>query len=150
MIEKKYQDHVSMLEGIIKIVDTMGIRIVEMWDRHVKILLPLEPNINHIGTMYAGSLFTAGEFIGGPLFIACFDYTRFFPIVKAMNIQFRRPAATDVTVEANLSTEEVDAIQREADAQGKADWKMDLEIKDQAGVVCCLLQGVWQMRKGAI
>ena len=150
MIEKKYQDHVSMLEGIIKIVDTMGIRIVEMWDRHVKILLPLEPNINHIGTMYAGSLFTAGEFIGGPLFIASFDYTRFYPIVKAINIQFRRPAATDVTVEATLSAEEVDAIQCEADAQGKADWKMGLEIKDQAGDVCCLLQGVWQMRKGAI
>ena len=150
MIEKKYQDHVSMLEGIIKIVDTMGIRIVEMWDRHVKILLPLEPNINHIGTMYAGSLFTAGEFIGGPLFIASFDYTRFYPIVKTINIQFRRPAATDVTVEATLSAEEVDAIQREADAQGKADWKMGLEIKDQAGEVCCLLQGVWQMRKGTI
>ena len=150
MIEKKYQDHVSMLEGIIKIVDTMGIHIVEMWDRHVKILLPLEPNINHIGTMYAGSLFTAGEFIGGPLFIASFDYTRFYPIVKTINIQFRRPAATDVTVEATLSAEEIDAIQREADAQGKADWKMGLEIKDQAGEVCCLLQGVWQMRKGTI
>jgi thioesterase domain-containing protein len=149
MIEKKYQDHVSMLEGIIKIVDTMGIRIVEMWDRHVKVLLPLEPNLNHIGTMYAGSLFTAGEFIGGPLFIASFDYTRFYPIVKAMNIQFRRPAATDVTVEANLNEEEVDAIQQEADSKGKADWKMDLEIKDKAGEVCCLLQGVWQMRKGA-
>ena len=150
MIEKKYQDHVSMLESIIKIVDTMGIRIVEMWDRHAKVLLPLEPNINHIGTMYAGSLFTVGEFIGGALFIASFDYTRFYPIVKAINIQFRRPATTYVTVEATLSVEEIDAIQREADAKGKADWKMDLEIKDQAGVVCCLLQGVWQMRKGAI
>ena len=150
MIEKKYQDHVSILESIIKIVDTMGIRIVEMWDRHAKVLLPLEPNINHIGTMYAGSLFTVGEFIGGALFIASFDYTRFYPIVKAINIQFRRPATTYVTVEATLSVEEIDAIQREADAKGKADWKMDLEIKDQAGVVCCLLQGVWQMRKGAI
>ena len=149
-MEKKYQDHVSMLESIIKIVDTMGIRIVEMWDRHAKVLLPLEPNINHIGTMYAGSLFTVGEFIGGALFIASFDYTRFYPIVKAINIQFRRPATTYVTVEATLSVEEIDAIQREADAKGKADWKMDLEIKDQAGVVCCLLQGVWQMRKGAI
>ena len=150
MIEKKYQDHVSMLESIIKIVDTMGIRIVEMWDRHAKVLLPLEPNINHIGTMYAGSLFTVGEFIGRALFIASFNYSRFYPIVKAINIQFRRPATTYVTVEATLSVEEIDAIQREADAKGKADWKMDLEIKDQAGVVCCLLQGVWQMRKGAI
>jgi hypothetical protein len=57
-----------MLEGIIKIVAAMGLRIVEMRDRHVKILLPIEPNIDHIGTIYAGSLFTIGKFICGSLF----------------------------------------------------------------------------------
>ena len=148
MIEKKYEEHVGLLESIVKIIAAMGIRIVEMRDRHVKVLLPLEPNINHIGTMYAGSLFTVGEFIGGAIFIASFDSTRFYPIVKAINIQYRRPATTSVTVEATLSTEEINAIQQEADAKGKADWKMDLELKDEAGEVCCLVQGVWQMRKG--
>ena len=148
MIEKKYEEHVGLLESIVKIIAAMGIRIVEMGDRHVKVLLPLEPNINHIGTMYAGSLFTVGEFIGGAIFIASFDYTRFYPIVKAINIQYRRPATTSVTVETTLSTEEINAIQQEADTKGKADWKMNLELKDQAGEVCCLVQGVWQMRKG--
>jgi thioesterase domain-containing protein len=147
VIEKKYQEHAKMLETIIKIIDAMGIRIVEMRDRHVKVLLPIEPNVNHIGTMYAGSLFTAGEFMGGAMYMASFDYDRFYPIVKAINIQFRRPAITNVTVEANLSPEEIGAIHREADAKGKADWKMDLEIKDEAGEVCCLLQGTWQLRK---
>ncbi|MCX5849406.1 MAG: YiiD C-terminal domain-containing protein [Deltaproteobacteria bacterium] len=147
MIEKKYEEYVKILESIVKIIAAMGIRIIEMWDRHVKVLLPLEPNINHIGTMYAGSLFTVGEFIGGAIFIASFDYTRFYPIVKAINIQFRRPATTLVTVETTLSTEEINAIQQEADAKGKADWEMNLELKDQAGEVCCLVQGVWQMRK---
>lgn len=147
MIEKKYQEHVEMLENAVPITKKMGIRIVEMRDRHVKVLLPFEPNINHIGTIYAGSLFTAGEYIGGPIYMTSFDYTRFYPIVKAINIQFRRPATTDVTVEATLSEAEVNAIQDEAEAKGKADWKMDLEIKDQAGEVCCLLQGVWQLRK---
>ena len=147
MIDEKYQAHVGMLESTIKIIEKMGIRIVEMRDRHVKVLLPLEPNTNHIGTIYAGSLFTAGEFVGGPIFVASFDYTKFYPIVKSLNIQFRRPATTDVTVEATLSEEDVNAIQREAEEKGKADWKMDLEIKDQAGEVCCLLQGVWQLRK---
>ncbi len=148
MIDKKYQETAGMLESIVRIVSAMEIRIVEMWDRHAKVLLPLKPNVNHIGTIYAGSLFTAGEFIGGPIFIASFDYNRFYPIVKAIDIQFKRPAITDVTVEANLSPDEVNAIQKEADEKGKADWKMNLEIKDQAGVVCCLVQGTWQMRKG--
>jgi len=147
VIEKKYQEHAKMLETIIKIIDAMGIRIIEMRDRHVKVLLPLEPNVNHIGTMYGGSLFTAGEFMGGAMYMASFDYDRFYPIVKAINIQFRRPALTNVTVEANLSLEEIDAIHREADAKGKADWKMDLEIKDEAGEVCCPRQGTWQLLK---
>ncbi len=118
MIEEKYQDQVKMLESIIKIIDKIGIRVVEMWDRHVKLLLPLEPNINHIGTIYAGSLFAIGEFIGEGLFLASFDHTRFYPIVKAINIQFRRPATTNVTVESTLSE-----VKREADAKGKADWR---------------------------
>jgi len=148
VIDQKYKDAAGMLESIVKIVSAMEIRIVEMWDRHAKVMLPLKPNVNHIGTIYAGSLFTAGEFIGGPIFIASFDYTRFYPIVKAIDIQFKRPAITDVTVEANLNPDEVNAIQKEADEKGKADWKMNLEIKDQAGTVCCLVQGTWQMRKG--
>ena len=146
MIDPKYQTHIEMLESAVPITKKMGIRIVEMRDRHVKVLLPFEPNINHIGTIYAGSLFTAGEYIGGPIYVASFDYTRFYPIVKAINIQFRRPATTDVTVEATLSEAEVNAIQAEAEAKGKADWKMDLEIKDQAETVCSLIQGVWQLR----
>lgn len=147
MIDAKFQDQVKMLEEIVKIVGKMGIRIVEMQDRHVKVILPLEPNINHIGTMYAGSLFTLGEYLGGPIFFASFDFTKYYPIVKALAIQYKRPATTDVTVEMTLSEEQVAAVQQEADEKGKADWKMDLELKDQAGTVCCLMQGVWQMRK---
>jgi len=147
MIEKKYQEHVEMLSTIVKIIEKMGIRIVEMRDRYVKVLLPLEPNVNHIGTIYAGSLFSAGEYIAGPIFVASFDYTKFYPIVKAINIQFCRPATTDVTVEVTLSEAEAEAIQREVEAKGKADWKMDLEVKNQTGEICCLLQGVWQLRK---
>ena len=146
MIDEKYQAHISMLESTVKIIEKMGIRIVEMQDRHVKVMLPYEPNINHIGSIYAGSLFSVGEYIGGPMYFASFDTTRFYPIVKAVNIQFKRMAVTDMTVEATLSKADVDAIQAEAEAKGKADWKMDLEIKDQAGTVCCLLQGVWQLR----
>ncbi len=147
MIDEKFREHIPMLEESIKIIKAMGIRIVEMQDRHVKVMLPLAPNINHIGTMYAGSLFTVGEYLGGPIYVASFDHTKYYPIVKSMSIQYRRPATTDVTVEATLSAEDVDAVQREADEKGKADWKMDLEVKDESGQVCCLIQGVWQIRK---
>lgn len=147
MIDEKYREQVQVLQSIVKIIEKMGIRIVEMRDRHAKVLLPIEPNVNHIGMIYAGSLFSVGEYIAGPIFVASFDYIRFYPVVKAINIQYRRPATTDVTVEVTLGQAEVDAIQCEAEANGKADWKMDLEVKNEAGETCCLLQGVWQLRK---
>jgi hypothetical protein len=34
---------------------------VEMRDSYVKVLLPFEPNVNHIGTIYADFLFSVGE-----------------------------------------------------------------------------------------
>jgi len=58
-------------------------------------------------------------------------------IILVTNIQKSETFAFDTRGLSNLK----------ADTKGKADWKMDLEIKDQAGEVCCLLQGVWQMRK---
>ena len=146
IIDEKFKEYIPLLEGTIQIIKEMGIHIEEMRDRYVKVVLPLAPNLNHIGTMYAGSLFTVGEYLGGPMFVASFDHTKYYPIVKALSIQYRRPATTDVTVEASLSKEEVAAVQKEADANGKADWKMDLELKDKSGQVCCLMQGVWQMR----
>ena len=147
IIDEKFKEYIPLLEGTIKIIKEMGIHIEEMRDRYVKVVLPLVPNINHIGTMYAGSLFTVGEYLGGPMFFASFDHTKYYPIVKALSIQYRRPATTDVTVEASLSKEEVEAVQKEADAKGKADWTMNLELKDKSGQVCCLMQGVWQMRR---
>ncbi len=147
IIDEKFKQYIPLLEGTIQIIKEMGIHIEEMRDRYVKVVLPLAPNINHIGTMYAGSLFTVGEYVGGPIFVASFDPTKYYPIVKSLSIQYRRPVTTDVTVEASLSAEEVEVIQREADAKGKADWKMDLELKDGSGQICCLMQGVWQMRR---
>ena len=147
IIDEKFKEYIPLLEGTIQIIKEMDIHIEEMRDRYVKVVLPLAPNINHIGTMYAGSLFTVGEYLGGPMFFASFDHTKYYPIVKALSIQYRRPATTDVTAEASLSKEEVEAVQKEADANGKADWKMDLELKDKSGQVCCFMQGVWQMRR---
>jgi hypothetical protein len=48
MIDEKFKEHIPLLEGTIQIIKEMGIRIAEMHDRHVKVVLPLAPNINHI------------------------------------------------------------------------------------------------------
>jgi acyl-coenzyme A thioesterase PaaI-like protein len=53
-------------------------------------------NENHVGSMYAGALFTLAELPGGVLALTSFDSQRFYPIVKEASLRFLRPAGSDV------------------------------------------------------
>ena len=147
MIEDRDKNMVGYLEKAIGIIGKMGIRIVDFRTRYVKVLLPIKPNVNHIGTMYAGSLFSLADFAGGVIFFASFDHAQYFPILKEVTIRYRRPATSSVTVELELTPEQVGGILKAAQEQGKAEWIMDMELKDEAGEICCLVQGIFQMRK---
>jgi acyl-coenzyme A thioesterase PaaI-like protein len=116
-------------------------------DRYAKMLMPLEGNLNHVGVMYAGSLFTLGEIAGGAIHLTSFDGSRLYPIVKEIHIRFRRPAATDVTMEVELGAEQAARIQAEALEKGKADYVLNLELKDAEGEVVSIVAGTWQVRR---
>ena len=73
----------------------------------VRLRMPLEPNRNHIGTMYAGALFAIAELPGGILPLSVLQGT-VMPIVTNVDITFRRAARSDVTLEARLEPAEPD------------------------------------------
>jgi len=43
----------------------------------------------------------------------------------------------------------VDQIVVALEEAGKADFVLDLELKDEQGVICALVHGTWQLRKMA-
>ncbi len=136
---------VTGIEGIKR----TGIRVLEARERYAKMLMPLKGNINHVGMMYAGSMFTIGEIPGGILYITSFDYKKYYPIVKEVTIRFIRPALTDVTLEVEISGDRVDRIQSDAEENGKADFALEMEIKDAREEVVAIVNGIWQIRKMA-
>ena len=147
MIEEKFQEAATFLEKAVRVIHETGVKITELQDRYAKIVMPFEHNINHVGIMYGGSLFILAEFSGGVIYYVSFDLEKFYPIVKEVSIKYKRPATSDVTLEVQLSEEEVREIQEAAEIQGKKDWIMDLELKDAQGQVCCIVHGTWQLRK---
>ena len=70
-----------------------------------------------------------------------------YPLVKEVQIRFRRPALTDITLETELSEERVTQIREDLEEKGKADFTLDLELIDTQGEAVSLVQGVWQGRK---
>ncbi len=127
-------------------IERMGLEMIESRKGYVKLKAPLSGNENHVGIMYAGALFTLAEVPGGSLFYTSFDPAKYYPIVKDMYIRFRRPAATDVTIEVRMSEAEVDRTQAEADKNGKADFILEGEIKDDTGEIVALSKGTYQIR----
>ena len=134
------------LETGITFVANCGLRVVELRRGYVKCLVPFAGNGNHVGTMYAGALFTVAEIPGGALFLSSFDTRRYFPIVTALDMRFLKPAKSDVTIEMTLADERIAAISAEADANGKATFTLDGEIKDAGGTVVATSHGVYQLR----
>ena len=146
MSDDKYRDAEELIVGAVEAIKRTGLRVVCLRDRYAKMLMPLEGNVNHVGMMYAGSLFTLGEIAGGAIYVVSFDMTRLFPIVKEVKIRFRRPATTDVIMEVELSAEEASRIQAEALEKGKADYVLNLELEDAEGEVVSIVEGTWQVR----
>ena len=112
----------QLTEEQIAFVKRSGLKAELLEPGHVRLCMPLAGNQNHIGSMYAGALFTLAEIPGGALFLTSFDAQRFYPIVKEMNLRFRRPATGDIRVEARLNVAEVMRLQKQVTEQGKAEY----------------------------
>ncbi|MDP3857866.1 MAG: YiiD C-terminal domain-containing protein [Stagnimonas sp.] len=137
----------KLLEQGIAFVQRSGLTVDRLERGRVVCRMPFAGNGNHIGTMYAGALFTLAEIPGGALFLTSFDSSRFYPVVKALNLKFLRPVKGDVTVEAVLDEARISAIEAEAAAQGKAEFTLNLDLRDGSGTVVASSEGIYQIRK---
>ena len=137
----------QLLEEKIDFVKRMGLKAEVLERGHVELLAPAAGNQNHIGSMYAGALFTLAEIPGGALFLTSFNTQRFYPVLKGMNVDFKRPALGDIRVTASLSDAEIQRIEQQAATDGKAPYTLILELKDAQGAVVAISQGQYQLRQ---
>lgn len=136
-----------LTEEQIAFVKRTGLKAEVLEPGHVRLRMPLAGNENHIGSMYAGALFTLAEIPGGALFLTSFDVERFYPIVKSLNLRFLRPATGDIRVEARLQTDDIERLQAEADRHGKADYSLHLQLMADDGSVVAESEATYQLRR---
>jgi thioesterase domain-containing protein len=147
MITHEEMQHI--IDSKISLARHLGVKIAALNPRHCKLQMPLKGNENHIGTVYAGAIFTLAEIPGGVLCWVSFDMSKFFPVIKEMNLKFIKPAQTDITIELSLSQEEAEVIETQALEQGKSEFVLEGEIRDENGQVVALSKGVYQLRAQA-
>jgi thioesterase domain-containing protein len=139
--------------GSVPILEAMGIRVVDVRPGFAAAELPPEPNVNHFGVTYAGSLYSVAEMLGGILSLATFDLepdgelAGFVPLVKESTIRFRRPALGVVRASASLAEDEVARVRADALATGRGEFVLEATLTDAAGEVVATTVGTYQLRR---
>lgn len=133
----------------ISFTEKIGLRAIKLDDEKVVLEMPMEENVNHIGTMYAGALFTLAEVTGGAVAAVYLMKGDTFPIVKGLNIKFVRPAVTNIRCEYKMDPDEVKNIIDTCAKNKKADYSIIMELKDLEGNVVATAEGFYQLRKSA-
>lgn len=144
-------DRFAQAVASVPILEAMGIHLVEVRAGFVAAELPPEPNVNHFGVTYAGSLFSVAEMLGGVLSLATFDLegelAGFVPIVKESTIRFRRPALGVVRAAASLADDEVARVVHDALENGKGEFVLEATLTDAQGEVVASTVGTYQLRR---
>lgn len=115
-------------------VERTGMRPLEKRAGYVNMLMPLAGNENHVGVMYMGAFTVLAEAAAATPAIDFLDKKRFFPIIKDMFVDFRKPTVSDVTAEYSLSEDDIVALKADLERKGSAGYLAEMAIKDADGV----------------
>jgi thioesterase domain-containing protein len=146
MVESQFIDFSAYLEKGIDAIRRTGIKVIECRERHVRISMPLAGNTNHIGMMYGGSLCVLGEVSGGAISGVSFGITDYVPIVKELKVRFKKPALSDVYLVVDMREDAVRDALDTVRTKGKADFTLDLKIRDSSDEVVAEVNGIYQIR----
>lgn len=135
------------VEEKISFVKRCGLKLLSADNGSVTCVMPAKGNENHLGAMYAGALFTLAEIPGGALWLANFDIAKCYPILKSFHIDYLKPALGDISFTVSLSPEQISEFQETCAAQGKVEFQLQGELKDQNGQTVAISTGTYQLRK---
>lgn len=108
----------ALVDERVPLIKHMGIKITDFNEEGVTSFMPFMPsNLNHVGTIYAGALFSHAEVTAGVTLLFRFQIGEYFLVIRHMEIDYTAPATADVTGKAKL--DEALLAQVEADLQEK-------------------------------
>lgn len=133
------QNHIDQLVAMmknspIKWMRDANITPIIVEQGHIKMLLPVKGlHLNHVGTVYAGSMFAFAEMCGGSIFQATYGFDKWVPIVKKAGIRYVKPAMDDLTCEMRITDKEAKERIAPIEERGKGDFILTIPLVDKDG-----------------
>ncbi len=123
-----------LIEEKIPFLMGFGLNLENLEKNRAKLSLKYnEKNLNHIGTLHAGALFTFGETCGGVVVGSSVDLSRYVLVTKDATIKYIKPAITNISCEVIIPQEESERAIKEIEEKGRTDFSVSLRIVNDTG-----------------
>ena len=129
-------------------VKTIGLEYVDLGPGTATVRLPDRPEqANHVGSQHAGTLFTVAETASGGAFISAFveRLGEVTPLAKSARIDYEKLAKGPIDATATLG--DSDALLDALDRDGKVEFPIEVELRDQDGTRVATATVDWHVRK---
>lgn len=136
----------STMGSTIPTAHNMGVRVVQARRGFAAATVPVEGNGNHFGVIYAGVQFTVAEILGGIIALSTFDSSKYFPLVKNVDISFIGMARSELTAQTSLDDETIARVEAEVAERGKSDFTLEAVVTDADGQTVATTRGLYQLR----
>jgi len=145
--EAEYETQ-SFLRKLIPFYDHIDLTIESAADGVYRCSLPLNDRTkNHLDTVHAAIQFASAEVLGGLVIAFNFQGSRLFVAVRSVNIEFLRPARSEIVAEVLFPNERVEEVRRQLAAAGEADFEVRAIVRDSSGCDVAVTTGQYVARK---
>lgn len=141
----------DVYRDVVPIIGKMGVECLDAGPGRVTLRLPWnDSNRNHIGTVYAGVLYSFLEVAGGAIIATSIDMTQRVPVIVESQIRYRRRVTTAIETTIELNENEIADLNAQLEADPKYRWVLGASATDEGGEVVCDAELVYRfLRVGA-
>jgi thioesterase domain-containing protein len=135
------------------ITSALGIALVELEDRHLVLAMPLGPNRNHKGTVFAGSLSALATLAGwSAVWLALREAgVEAHVVIQDAQIHYLSPTRSDVTAATALPEPATwQRVMKSLDRRGRARLTVTAELRDVGGAVVARFSGRYVVHRDAV
>lgn len=128
----------TVYRDVVPLIGHIGVEVVDAEPGRVTLRLPwADRNRNHIGTVYAGVLYSFLEVAGGAIIACSLDMRERVPVIVQSDIRYRRRARGAIETTIELSEVDIAALVAELEADPKYRWTLGAAAVDEDGEVVC-------------
>lgn len=146
-------DYDALREGLQQAIpfnNHVGLEVTEIAEGTGTVCLPDDDKLNnHVGSQHAAGLFAAGEAASGAAFISVFaDHMGgVVALAKSAEIEYQKLAKGPIRATGRLELDAGDIIDGIDGEEGKAEFPVQVEMKDQNDNVVAAMTVHWHVRR---